>query len=102
MEPLRGISARLRRAAKRSSGGSERSSAIALRRARFGAMRFANSARRLFLLTELVFAMLFSASTLADEGQLESGEQCLRFRVGSRRGADDDVHAAHGIDLVVI
>ena len=36
------------------------------------------------------------------ERQVEATEKRLGFRVGLRRRADDDVHAAHLVDLVVV
>src|SRR5260370_4512785 len=102
-DELRGNSASLSRAANCSSGGSERSSAIALSRARFDAMRFTSCARRRFLSTELFFAMGTRVlGRSVDERHLEATEEGLRLRMGPRRRDEDDVHAAHGIDLVVV
>src|SRR5215469_14202215 len=100
-EELRGNSASFRRALKRSSGGSDLSAAIALRRARFGARRFTRAVRLRFLSMELVFAMdRFPGSV--GERHVEAFEQGFGFGVRSRRRDDDDVHPANVANLVVI
>src|SRR5579864_5822001 len=101
-EELRGSSASLSRAAKRSSPGSDLSLAIAFRRCRLPAKRFASAARFRFLSTALVFAIEKPSLASVDERHLEAGKQRPGFLVGARRGDDDDVHAAHRIHLVVI
>src|SRR6266851_2435192 len=102
-DELRGSSASLSRAANCSSGGSERSSAIALSRARFGAMRFTISARRRFLITELFFAIgLASLGSLVDERHLELGHEGLSHPIGPRPRDHEDLHGAHGTALDVV
>src|SRR5215468_2253008 len=100
-EELRGSLASLSRAPKRSSGVSLSSTAIALSAARLAAYCFAILARRLFLLTELVLAMCLSPASV-HEREVECTEKRLGFRVRLRRRADDDVHAAYLVDLVVV
>src|SRR5260370_16580507 len=94
-DELRGNSASLSRAANCSSGGSERSSAIALSRARFDAMRFTSCARRRFLGPELFFAMgtrLLGRSVY--ERHLEATPQGLPLPIAPRPRSDHHVHAS--------
>jgi len=56
-DPSRGISASFRRAAKRSSAGTDSSRATALSRARFAAYRFTSLIRPWFFSTALFFAI---------------------------------------------
>src|SRR5690348_18212807 len=98
-DELRGNSASLSRAAKRSSGVSDMSFAIALSFARLAANCFTIRSRLRLRHMELVFAISLSS---VDERQLEAAQQRLGFLVGLCRGHDDDVHAAHRVDLVVI
>src|SRR6186997_32375 len=100
-EELRGSSASLMRAAKRSSGVSLSSTAIAFNLARLPAYCFAIFSRRLFLLIELVLAILFSPASV-HEREIETAEKRPGFRIRLRRRADDDVHAAHLVDFVVL
>src|SRR4051812_32744468 len=72
---------------------------IALSAARLPASRLIIAARRLFLLIELSFAMVFS---LLDKRHVETSEQRLRFGVGLGGGANDDVHTADLVDFVVV
>ena len=76
-EELRGISASLMRAAKRSSAGRLRSLAIAFRRFRFSACCAASLRRMLFFSTELVLAMYvlqrpFGISPRSSSSEMES------------------------------
>src|SRR5215469_18219457 len=98
-EELRGNSASLSRAAKRSSGVSDMLFAIALSFARLAANCFTIRSRLRLRHMELVFAISLSS---VDERHLEAAQERLGFLVGLRRGDDDDVHAARCVDLVVI
>src|SRR5665213_3075258 len=96
-DELRGNSDSFKRAAKRSSGARSRSFAIALSLARFAANCFTIASRLRLRPMELVFAISWSS---VDERHREAAQKRLGFLVGFRRGDDDDVHAAHGIDPV--
>src|SRR4051812_13349524 len=100
---LRGSSASFRRASKRSSRGRLSSLAVALRAARFAAY----FATRVFTIslrfTALFFAIVFFPSrSVLHERELELGQKRAGFVVSPGRGADDDVHAPHLVDLVVV
>src|ERR1700753_2169226 len=75
---------------------------IAFSRARFAANRSASFWRFWFFWTELVLAIFRVPRRSVHERHLEALEESLGFLVGLRRGADHDVHATHGVDLVVI
>src|SRR5690349_13811869 len=106
-EPLRGISASFRRAAKRSSAGRFRSSAIAFKRLRLAACCAVNFRRRLFFSIELVLAIhcppkafrgsrvMRSRGPLAAEREVETTKQLARFVVSLGRGANDHIEAHH-------
>src|SRR5215467_13380152 len=100
-DELRGSLASLSRAPKRSSGLSLLSTAIAFSAARLAAYCFAILARRLFFSTELFLAICLSPASV-HEREVEAAEKRLGFRVRLRRRADDDVHASHNVDLVVV
>src|SRR5690348_5899454 len=107
-EELRGSSASLRRAAKRSSAGSFRSDAMSFSRLRLAAYCAASLRRRLFFSTELVLAIHISQrpfgltrGPLAAERKIETTKQLARFVVGAGGGADHNVHAPDLVDLVV-
>src|SRR5579871_4974933 len=107
-EPLRGSSASLRRASKRSSIGLDSSLATSSRRCRRAANFFTSRRFRSLFSTALFFAingLQFSASELLrslPEREVERTQQGARFRVGPGRRADDDVEAQHGLGLVVV
>src|SRR5487761_696499 len=98
-DELRGSSASLSRAANRSSGVSDMLFAIALSLARFAANCFTIRSRLRLRHMELVFAISLSS---VDERQLEAAQERLGLFVALCGGDDDDVHAAHRVDLVVI
>src|SRR5689334_1261544 len=96
---------------KRSSIDSASSFAIALSLARFGAYCLASLARRLFFSIELFLAILkvSNAPRLRSgrpaslpEGEVHVTEKRARLLVRPGGGADDDVHAPHLVDLVVV
>src|SRR6516164_11442275 len=97
---LRGSSASLRRAWKRSSSVLCSSLAIASSPARLSLNCATIFRRRSFLLIELFLAIWFSV--LLPEREVERLEQRLRLVVGLRRRADDHVHAPDLINLVVV
>src|SRR5882724_2470204 len=100
-DELRGISASFSVAANRSSIGLVLSAMIAFSFARWGAAFFVIRLRRLFFSIELFFAMLgswvsaFERLTCVSlpEREIECGQQGTRLVVGTRRGANRDVHA---------
>src|SRR6185503_10184030 len=99
LDELRGSLASLRRAAKRSSAGTFMSSAVFFSSARLAAYCATSFSRFLFRLIWLVFAM---AASITRERELEAFEKRLGFLVGLRGGVEDDVHAPHGLRLVVV
>src|SRR6185312_13667784 len=99
-DELRGSSASLRRAARRSSGATDISSALALSAARLAAYWATSFSRFLFRLIWLFFAISFAF--LVHERELEALEKRTRFCVGLRRRVEDDVHAPHRLGLVVV
>src|SRR6185437_1141796 len=109
-DELRGSSASLSVAAKRSSTGLVLSWAIALRRARRPEYFLLNRRRRLFFSIELFFAIYFSPRRSASEAilaslperKIERGQQSARFVVGARGRANGDVHAPDVGSLVVV
>src|SRR5258706_2092908 len=102
-EELRGSFASFKRAAKRSSGGTDISSALAFSAARLPAYCAAIFSRFLFRLIWLSLAIgLFAPSALVHERHAETFEKRLGFRVGPRRGLKDDVHPPNRFGLVVI
>src|ERR1700754_2708813 len=102
-EPLRGICASLSCASKRSSGGASRSVAIALSRARLGAVLLASFMRRMFFSIELFFAIwVLLRWRSVDERHLETAQEGLGLRIGLRRRDNDDIQPAHRIHAVVI
>src|SRR5260221_464563 len=64
------------------------------------ALNFSTVLRR-FLSRNISASLAIGLSSVL-EREAERGEQCARLVVGLRRGGDGDVHAAQGIDLVVI
>src|ERR1700730_7333726 len=107
-EELRGSSASLSVAAKRSSVGLLLSRAISLSRARRPENFSANRRRRLFFSIELFFAIrvswcsAFEGSPSLPEGKVECAEQRARFSVGLGGRANRDVHAPNIGRLVVV
>src|SRR5882672_7317282 len=102
-EELRGSFASFKRAAKRSSGGTDISSALAFSAARLPAYCAAIFSRFLFRLIWLSLAIgLFAPSALIHERHAETFEKRLGFVVGPRRGLKDDVHPPDRFGLVVI
>src|SRR5690348_6846142 len=101
-DELRGSSASLRRAWKRSSSVRLWSLARARSSARLGASRATILRRRLFFSIELFLAIDMSLVRLLPEGEVERLQQGPRLVVGPCRGADDHVHAPHLINVVVI
>src|SRR5215469_45859 len=99
-DELRGSLASFRLAAKRSSGATDMSSVVAFSAARLAAYWATIFSRFLFRLIWLVFAIL--VSSLVHERDLGTLEERHRFRIGLRRGVDDDVHAPHRFRLVVV
>src|ERR1700749_3454143 len=97
---LRGSFASLRRAAKRSSGATDMSSAFAFSAARLAAYFATIFSRFLFRLIWLSFAISFALSV--HERELEALEKRARLRIGLRRRVEDDVHAPHRLRLVVV
>src|SRR5262245_27444121 len=95
-EELRGSSASLSAAAKRSSIGSSLFRAIALSRARRPENFLASLRRLSFFSVELFFAIpisclsAFEALASLPERKIESRQQRTRLVVGLRRGAHDD------------
>src|SRR4029079_7075470 len=83
---------------------------IAFSFARWGAAFLVIRLRRLFFSIELFFAMLgswvsaFERLTCVSlpEREIESGQQGTRLVVGTRRGANRDIHAAGFRNLVEI
>src|SRR5262245_54225998 len=112
LEELRGTSASLSAAAKRSSIGSDLSRAIALSRARRPENFLASLRRLSFFSTELFFAILSSLLSSPrlrrpigpslPERKIERGQQRPRLVVGLGRGADHDIHAPDFGRLVVV
>src|SRR3954454_16842065 len=107
--PLRGTSASLRRASKRSSMVFDSSLAMPRSRSRLPLYCLTRRLRRLFFSTELFFAMGASlrcprlrSSISLPEREVEMGQQRLRLGVGLGRRRDDDVHAPHSLGLVVV
>src|SRR4029077_7741522 len=100
-DELRGISASFSVAANRSSIGLVLSAMSAFNFARCGAAFLVIRLRRLFFSIELFFAMLgswvsaFERLTCVSlpEREIECGQQGTRLVVGTRRGANRDVHA---------
>src|SRR5258708_5105010 len=107
-DELRGISASLRVAAKRSSIGAFLSEAAFLRSARRSAYCFVSLRRRLFFSIELFFAIKISWISASEgcpslpEREVECSQQRARFVVGLRAGADRDIHAPNIGRLVVV
>src|SRR5882762_5032036 len=110
-DELRGNSASLRVAAKRSSIGRLLSRAIALRRARRGPKVFDIRFRRLFFSIELFFAIYLSSlfprlrwpkRPSLPEREVECCQQSAPFFVVARAGANGDVHAPGIGDLVEV
>src|SRR5580698_8219920 len=99
LDELRGSAASLRRAAKRSSGATFMSSAVALSAARLAAYWATIFSRFLLRFIWLCFAMGFAL--LVHERELEALEKRARLRIGLRRRVEDDVHAPHRLGLVV-
>src|SRR5690242_6625740 len=98
LEELRGSLASFMRAAKRSSAGTFMSSAIFFNSARLAAYCATSFSRFLLRLIWLCFAMAASVG----EGELETFQKRLGFRVGFRSGVEDDVHAPDRLGLVVV
>src|SRR5262245_9265031 len=111
-EELRGNCASFRRASKRSSSGRSSFNAAARNFARRAAYCFARRSRFLLRSIELVFAILslspdhvpgwIPLQGSVPEREIEFLQQGLSFFVGARSRADDDVHAPHLFNLVVI
>src|SRR3954465_1652493 len=102
-EELRGSLASFRRAAKRSSSGRLSLLAMALRASRLVAVCLTRRLTISLRLTALFLAMVSCPPrSVLHERELEFGEQGLRLVVRLGRGADDDVHAPHLVDLVVV
>src|ERR1700687_4576579 len=105
-DELRGSSASLRRAANRSSGGSDMLFATSLSFTRFAAYSLTSRTRRLFFSTELFFAIVSGPISpwpaSFGERKLKRREQSPRFVIRSCRGADRNVHAPDRIDLVIV
>src|SRR5712691_7059873 len=107
-EELRGSSASLRVAAKRSSIGLVLSRAIALSRARRPEYFLLSLRRLLFFSIELFFAINVSWLSASGERhslperEVECGQQRARLVVGFRAGADRDVHSPDIGRLVVV
>src|SRR5262245_17096091 len=100
---LRGSSASLRRASKRSSRGRLSLLAIAFSSARLAAYCLTRALTRRLRLTALFLAICFSFPPLLlllNERELEFLEELASFLVGLRSGGDDDVHAPDLVDLV--
>src|ERR1700749_1285022 len=99
-DELRGSFASLRRAAKRSSGATFMSSAVAFSAARLAAYCATSFSRFLFRLIWLGFAIFLAL--LIHEREREALEKPARFCIGLRRRVEDDVHAPHRLRLVVV
>src|SRR5262249_45314511 len=99
LEELRGSSASLRRAWKRSSIDFDSSLAVASSASRLPLKRATIFRRRSFLLTELFLAM---CGSLIPEREVEGLEERPRLVVRPSRRADDHVHAPDLIDFVVV
>src|SRR5438477_12464125 len=101
---LRGSFASFSRAAKRSSGATDMSSALDFRAARLAAYCATIFSRFLFRFIWLSLAMFFFSAPFGsiDERHLKTGEQgfCLFVGLGGR--LNDDVHAPDGFGLVVV
>src|SRR5215813_8705676 len=96
-DEFRGSLASFMRAAKRSSGATDMSSAFAFSAARLAAYCAAIFSRFLFRLIWLSLAIsLFAPSASVHERHAEPGEKRFRFFIGPRRGLNDDVHAPYG------
>src|SRR5438067_1439388 len=107
-DELRGNSASLSVAAKRSSIGAFLSEASSLRLARRSAYCFVSFCRRLFFSIELFLAIKISWLSASEgwpslpEWEVERGQQLARFGVRLRAGADRDIHAPNVGGFVVI
>src|SRR3954453_1814774 len=107
-DELRGISASLSAAAKRSSIGAFLSEAAFLRFARRSAYCFVSFRRRLFFSIELFLAIkiswlsAFEGCPSLPEREVECSQQSARFVIGARTGANRDVHAPNIGRLVVV
>src|SRR5258706_7044261 len=102
-EELRGSFASFKRAAKRSSGGTDISSALAFSAARFPAYCAAIFSRFLFRLIWLSLAIgLFAPSALIHVRHAEPFAKALGFVVGSTRLLKHHVHHPDPFCLVVI
>src|SRR5215471_7492225 len=107
-DELRGSSASLSAAAKRSSIGLFLSRAMAFSLARRSAYCLVMRRRLLFFSIELVLAIKLSWLSASEgcpslpEREVECGQQRARLVVGLRAGADRDVHAPDVGCLVVI
>src|SRR6185295_14664426 len=102
-DELRGSSASLRRASKRSSRGSASLLAVAFSASRLAAYCLTSFLTRSLRLTALFLAMCFSFPLLRlRERELEFPKKLASFVVGLRSGGDDDVHAPDLVDLVVV
>ncbi|VTZ59713.1 conserved hypothetical protein [Sinorhizobium medicae] len=107
LDPSRGSSASLRVALNRSSIGKDWFMMVAFRAARLAEWLATSLRRRLFFSTALVFAitviLLYACRYgLLTEREVELFKQSARFVVVSCRRANDDVHAPHLINLVVV
>src|SRR3569833_3519852 len=100
LEELRGSLASLRRASKRSSAGTFKSSALSLRAARRAAYWATSFSRFLLRLIWDVFAIV--SASIRRKGELEAFEKRAGFLVGLRRSVEHDIHAPHRFGLVVI
>uniref|UniRef100_A0A0N4Z1E8 Peptidase A2 domain-containing protein n=1 Tax=Parastrongyloides trichosuri TaxID=131310 RepID=A0A0N4Z1E8_PARTI len=99
---LRGRAASFRRASKRSSSGRLSSLAVAFRASRFAAYFATRALTASLRFTALFLAIVLFPSRSVHERELELGEESLGFLIGLGRGADNDVHAPHLVDLVVV
>src|SRR2546430_1512996 len=106
LDELRGNSASFSRASKRSSSGRASLFAIAFSSVRLAAYCLTRSWTRRLRLTALFLAMVLFPPALGrlgrNERELEFLEKRTRFVVGLRGRGDDDVHAPHLVDLVVV
>src|SRR5258705_5837723 len=105
LDELRGSSASFSRASKRSSSGRASLTATAFSASRLAAYCLTRAWTRRLRLTALFFAISSFLPALGlslGERELEFLQKRARFVVGLRSRGDDDVHAPHLVDLVVV